>query len=92
MNIAIIPMKWAENPEHRGLADRCSCCGKPLRGKPCYIEVIHGGECVAAPGLGPKLDDSGYMGMFAIGSGCARKHFPGFHTKGAPENVARAGK
>ena len=74
---AIIPMKWSDT-DNNGDMTRCACCGKPIKGKARFVEVIDGGSSVAHPGLGPDTNDPGYMGFFAVGPGCARKHFPGF--------------
>ena len=79
---ATIPMKWAKIPSHSGSLDHCVCCGRKLTGKPVFIEVINGGADVAAPGLGPDTNDPGYMGFYAVGRTCARKHFPGFTVEG----------
>jgi hypothetical protein len=75
---ATIPMKWAEDSSRQGGMDFCACCGRKLKGKRLFVEVINGGADIAAPGLGPDTSDAGYMGCFAVGPSCARKHFPGF--------------
>ena len=78
MNIAIIPMVWSDS-DTNGDLNYCAACGKKLRGsKRRMVEVINGGEHVAAPGLGVNADDSGYMGFYAVGPECARRHFKGF--------------
>lgn len=78
MTAATIPMKWADDPSHPGSMLHCACCGKAIKGKAVYVEVIDGGFSVAAPGLGPDTNDAGYMGFFPVGPGCAKKHFRGF--------------
>lgn len=74
---AVMPMKWAKIATD-GAQDRCACCGKVIKGKRRYVEVINGGADVAAPGLGPDESDAGYMGFFPVGMSCAKNHFPGF--------------
>lgn len=74
---ALIPMKWAEEKREDDEL-RCACCDRAIKGAPQYVEVINGGDDVAAPGLGPDPDDPGYMGAFPVGPTCARKHFKGF--------------
>ena len=79
MNIAIIPMVWADHSKGTaGPIEHCAACGRKLTGKRRWIEVIEGGSMVAAPGLGPNTADPGYMGFFPVGPECARKHFHGF--------------
>ena len=82
MTAATIPMKWAEDKGFAGSMEHCACCGRKLTSKPMFVEVINGGSDVAAPGLGPDTNDSGYMGYFPVGRTCARKHFPGFAFEG----------
>lgn len=74
---ATIPMKWADNPSHDTIM-RCACCNRRITGKARWVEVIDGGMSVAAPGLDPDTNDGGYMGFYAVGAACAKKHFPGF--------------
>ena len=73
-----MPMRWAENRDYSGSLDHCACCGRKLKGSAMWIEVIDGGATVAAPGLSPDINDSGYMGFYPVGSTCAKKHFTGF--------------
>jgi len=77
MSVAIIPMVWSET-DTNGSMEHCAACGRRLRGKRRMVEVIDGGDSVAAPGLGPDTTDAGYMGFFPVGPECARKHFLGF--------------
>ena len=78
MAAAIIPMKWPDADLYNGSLEHCACCGKPLKGKRRWVEVIDGGASVAAPGLNPDPNDPGYMAFYPVGLSCARKHFPGF--------------
>lgn len=70
-------MIWAKNLIHDSKT-RCSCCGKIIKDKVYWVEVINGGSYVAAKGSNPDMDDPGYMGFHPVGPDCARKHFSGF--------------
>lgn len=74
---AVIPMKWSDTGTN-GSMEHCACCGRKLRSPPVYVEVISGGSLIAAPGLDPDQNDSGYMGFFPVGRSCANKHFRGY--------------
>jgi len=77
MNVAIIPMVWSET-DTNGSMEHCAACGRRLQGKRRMVEVIDGGDSVAAPCFEPDTTDAGYMGFFPVGPECARKHFLGF--------------
>lgn len=69
-------MKW-------GIRDyddkvRCHHCNKVITGTPKWIEVIDGGATVISSDEIPDVTDSGYMGFYEIGVGCAKKYFKGF--------------
>jgi hypothetical protein len=85
MGIAICEMRWGPQ-ESRASGGCCVCCGRKFRSVKSvrWVEVIDGGSTVAAPGLGVDTNDPGYLGLFPVGVGCARKHFPGF-TQWIPE-------
>jgi hypothetical protein len=78
---AMIPMKWAASKTNDEKL-RCVCCDREIKGVARFVEVIDGGSSVANPGLGPDTCDSGYMGFFPVGPGCAKKHFAGFTVSG----------
>jgi len=71
------PMVWARNLKHDNKT-RCSCCGKIIKGKAYWVEVINGGGDVAARESNTDTNDAGYMGFHPVGPDCARKHFGGF--------------
>ena len=51
----------------------CAVCGKTLGKNPVHVEVHNGGDLVE---FGKGIQDSGYMGCWAIGSTCAHKFSP----------------
>ena len=51
----------------------CAVCGKGLGKNPVHVEVHNGGDLVE---FGKGIQDSGYMGCWAIGSTCAHKFSP----------------
>lgn len=71
------PMVWANDPR-RDAVKRCVCCGKPLRGRWRWVEVINGGSAVIHPSETADQNDGGYMGFFPVGATCAKKLFNGF--------------
>ena len=73
-----IPMKWAKDAGHYDPQRTCACCGRQTGQSFKWVEVIDGGGLVARPGSNPDTSDSGYMGFFAVGNTCAKKHFKGF--------------
>lgn len=76
MMSGMVPMVWADG--HQGSIEHCAACGRRLRGEPQLVEVVCGGSYVVAPGSDVDVNDPGYMGFFAVGPECAKKHFRGF--------------
>lgn len=72
-----IPMKWSESGTIPS-EEHCAACGRKLKDNPVFVEVIDGGDQVAAPGSNPDQNDPGYMGFFPVGPSCAKKYFRGY--------------
>ena len=63
--------RFAE-PKNADAENSCVECGRTCGNNPWFIEVIDGGIVATNPGLN-DLNDSGYMGCWAVGNECAKK-------------------
>jgi hypothetical protein len=50
----------------------CVECGRKVGKNPWLMEIINGGEVAGNP-LSNDLNDSGYMGIWAVGNECAKE-------------------
>lgn len=74
----MLPMKWGPNLQQDNL---CVCCGRPLKEKLYWVEVIDGGNYVRGPEDEVDVCDPGYMGFFPVGLSCARRNFKDHYIK-----------
>lgn len=69
-----IAAKWADELQHDEV-ERCMCCNREVGENSRWVCVIGGGCEVASSRDEIDESDPGYMGWFAVGSTCAKKHF-----------------
>lgn len=70
-----------EAAAQRAGLEPCTHCGRGVKpGKGFLVEVVDGGGAIAAPGSNPDMADPGYMGVWVLGSTCARK-IPATHRQ-----------
>lgn len=76
MTATTMPMKWSDDCVQD---DTCACCGRVLGSKFKWVEIVDGGASVGSPEVEWDTNAPDYMGLFKVGSTCAKKRFNGFY-------------